>query len=106
MPIYQQAAFEQQLAGMEAAGIIKPFDHVTYWINSFVNVNKKQPDMHGKPQLHICLDPSNINLATVREPFYYKTPDAILQKLSQVKMFTTVDFSKTNHHTEPSHRNW
>ena len=34
-----QAAFKQQLAETQVVGTIKPFDHATSWINSFVIVN-------------------------------------------------------------------
>ena len=64
VPVHQLAAFKQELAEMQAAGIIKPADHATPWINSFVIINKKQFEQHGKPHLHICLDPSYLNKAT------------------------------------------
>ena len=69
MPIHWQAAFKQQLSEMQATGIIKPVDHDTPWLNSFVVVNKKQLDKHGKLELHICLDPSSLNQMVAMEFF-------------------------------------
>ena len=74
---------------MQAAGIIKPVDDATPWINSFIIVNKKQDEQHGKPQLHIFLDPSNLNKAIATEPFYYRTPDDIFHKLKCLPLWTS-----------------
>ena len=50
--------------------------------------------------MHIYLDPSNLNQAEGREPFYNKTPSKILYKISQVKMFTIVDCSRGYYYIE------
>ena len=73
---------------MQASGIIETADHATPWINSFITVNKKQLDNHGKTQLCTSFDLSNLNQAIACEPLYYRTPYEIFHKLSQAKMFT------------------
>ena len=70
---------------MHASGILKPVYHAAQWIHRFVIVNNKQLDKHSKPHLPICLHPSNLNQAIAREPFYYRLPDDIFQKLSKTK---------------------
>ena len=37
VPINQQVVFKPKLTQMQAAGILKPAEHVTLWKNSFVN---------------------------------------------------------------------
>ena len=54
--------------------------------------------MSMAPQLHIYLDCFKLNQTIGREPFYYKTPDDILHKLLQAKMFTIVDYSEEYYH--------
>ena len=39
VPLHEQAHFKQQLAEMQVASIIKPVNHATPWINSFIIVN-------------------------------------------------------------------
>ena len=51
---------------MQAAGIIKLLEHATPLRNSSFIVDVKQIDKHGRPQLHILLDPSNLNQNTQR----------------------------------------
>ena len=57
-------------------------------------------DMQFKPQLCICLDPSNLNQTLARKPFYYGTPDDIFLKLAQTTRFTNVYLSKDYYHIE------
>ena len=50
---------------MLQAGVLKPVQEVTPWINSFVLVEGK--DKSGNLKLRICLDPTNLNKAIMRE---------------------------------------
>ena len=59
---------------MLKAGVLKPIQEATPWINSFVLV--EGTDQQGKPKLRICLDPTNLNKAIIREPYHFKTPEA------------------------------
>ena len=55
------------------AGILKPVEKATPWINSFVLVEGKNPD--GSIKLRICLDPTNLNKAVIHEPYCSNTPE-------------------------------
>ena len=50
------------------AGVIVPVTEPTPWINSFVIV--ETTDQHGNPKMRICLDPTPLNKAVIREPYH------------------------------------
>ena len=85
--VHFEAAFKQQLNDMLQAGVIVPQEEPTPWINSFVIV-------HSKNKIRVCLDPTNLNKAVIREPYHYRTPEDIYHKLSKAKFFTVVDLKK------------
>ena len=58
---------------MLKAGIIKTVQEATPWINSFMLVEGK--DKLGNLKLSICLDPTNLNEAIVRELYHFKTTE-------------------------------
>ena len=92
VPIHQQAAFKQQLDDMIQAGVIVPVTEVTPCINSYVIV--KSEVKKGKQKLHICLDPTPLNKAVIREPDHTWTPKDIYHHLHKAKYITVIDFSK------------
>ena len=55
---------------MLTAGVIKPVHEVTSWINSFILVESTDKNT-GKPNLHICLDPTNLNKAIMQELYCF-----------------------------------
>ena len=57
---------------MLKVGVLKPVHKATPWINSFVLI--EGTDKQGKPKLHICLDPMNLNKAIIREPVPLQNP--------------------------------
>ena len=61
---------------MLQASVLKPVTEATPWINSFVLVESK--DKYGNHKLRICLDPTNLNKAIIREPYHFKTPQRTL----------------------------
>ena len=63
VPIHLKEAFKAEIDKMLKAGILKPIQEATPWINSFVLVEGN--DQQGKPKLRICLDPTNLNKAIV-----------------------------------------
>ena len=79
------------------AGILKPVEKATPWINSFVLVKGKNP--HGSIKLRICLDPTNLNKAVICEPYCSETPEDIAH-LANAKVTTVTDFSKGFWHEE------
>ena len=74
------------------AGVIVPVTEPTPWINSFVIV--ETTDQHGSPKMRICLDPTPLNKAVIREPYHYRSPDDIYHYLCNAKYLTVIDFKK------------
>ena len=57
-------------------------------------------DKDGKPKLHICLDPSNLNKTVIREPYKYMVPDELSSKLAGATAIIVADCSKGYWHEE------
>ena len=74
------------------AAVIVPVTEPTPWINSFVIV--ETTDQYGNPKMHICLDPTPLNKAVIREPYHYQSPDDIYHHLCNAKYLTVIDFKK------------
>ena len=83
---------------MLKACIIKPVHDATPWINSFVLVEGK--DKSGRLKLHICLDPTNLNKAIIREPYHFKTPDDIAHLIVKSCIMSVCDCKKGYWHQE------
>ena len=45
----------------------------------------------SQSEIFICLDPSNLNKATIQEPCYYRTIDDVLPELHATKYFMIID---------------
>ena len=67
---------------MLQAGVLKPVHEATPWVNSFVCVESK--DKLGNLKLCICLDPTNLNKAIIREPYHFRTPEDIAHTTQQI----------------------
>ena len=63
IPVHLKHAFKAEIDKMLKAGVLKPVQEATPWINSFVVV--EGTDQHGQHKLHMCLDPTNLNKAIV-----------------------------------------
>ena len=85
---------------MLQAGVLKPVNQATPWINSFILVEGK--DELGKLKLRICLDPKNLNKAIVHEPYQYhfRTPDDIAHHLAGACVITVCDCRKGYWHQQ------
>ena len=73
VPIHLQDAFHSEIRNLEKLGILEETKDVTEWVNSFVIMEKKTPDVSSSQQdrkLQICLDPRDLNEALEREPYY------------------------------------
>ena len=73
VPIHLQDAFHSEIQNLEKLGILEETKDVTEWVNSFVIMEKKTPDISNSQQdrkLQICLDPRDLNEALEREPYY------------------------------------
>ena len=77
---------------MLQAGVLKPVNQATPWINSFVLVEGK--DKLGNLRLRMCLDPTNLNKVIVHEPYHFKTPEDIAHHLAEVCVITVCDCRK------------
>ena len=75
IPVHLKEAFKKEIDKMLQAGVLNPVNQATPWINSFVLVEGK--DKQGNLKLRICLDLTNLNKATVEEPYHFKTPEDI-----------------------------
>ena len=77
IPVCLKETFKQEVDKTLQAGVLKPVHEVSPWINSFVLVEGK--DKSSNLKLRICLEPTNLNKAIVREPYHFKTPEYIGQ---------------------------
>ena len=92
VPVHLKEAFKQELDKMLQAGNLKPVHEATPWINSYVIVEGK--DKLGRLKPRICLDPKNVNVAVIREPWFSMTPDDIAHLLADACIITTTDCTK------------
>ena len=72
--------------------VLKPVQKVTPSINSFVLVESK--DKSGNLKLHICLGPTNLNKAIIREPYHFKMPDDTVHLIADSCIMTVCDCRK------------
>ena len=98
VPIHLKDAFKQEIDKMLKAGVLKPVQEATPWINSFVLL--EGTDKQGKPKLQICLDPTNLNKAIIREPYHFKTLEDIAHLIAESIMMTLLDCKKGYWHQE------
>ena len=75
VPLHLKEVVKKEVDKMLKAGIFKPVQEATPWINSFVLVEGK--DKLGNLTFCICLNPTNLNKAIVRELYHFKTPEDI-----------------------------
>ena len=90
--IHLKDVFQKEINQMLQAGVLLPVNEATPWINSFVLVEKR--DNHGQVKLRICLDPTNLNKAVMREPYHFKTPNDISHLLADACILTVCDCKK------------
>ena len=90
--VHLKEAFKQEIDKMLKAGVLKPVHEATPLINSFVLLEGK--DKIGNLKLRICLDPTNLNKAIVREPYHFKTPEDIAHLLVDACIMSVCDARK------------
>ena len=90
--IHLQDVFQKEINQMLQAGVLLSVNEATPWINSFVLVEKK--DNHGQVKLQICLDPTNLNKAVIRELYHFRTPEDIFHLLADTCILTVCDCKK------------
>ena len=92
VPIHLKEAFKKEIDKMLQAGVLKPVTEATPWINNFVLVESK--DKSGNLKLRICLDPTNLNKAIIRDPYNFKTPEDIAHLIAKACTMTVLDCCK------------
>ena len=98
VPVHLKQAFKAEIDKMLEAGVLKPIQEATPWINSFVLVEGN--DQHGQHKLRICLDPTKLNKAIVREPYHFKTLEDIAHLLADATILTVLDCKKGYWHQQ------
>lgn len=68
------------------ADVIEPVSEPTTWVNSLVVTEKKD-----KKKLRVCLDPTDLNKAILRQHDSIPTADEVLCKLAGQMIFTVLD---------------
>ena len=81
VPIHPKETFKKEIDKMLQAGVLKPVKEATPWLNSFVLIESKAKSRNHK--LRICLDPTNLNKAIIREPYHFKTPEDIAHLIAR-----------------------
>ena len=97
VPIHLQDAFHSEIHNLEKLGILEETKDVTEWVNSFVIMEKKTPDVSNSQsdrKLQICLDPRDLNETLEREPYYTRSIEEIMARFHGMTRFTIVDFNK------------
>ena len=92
IPIHLKDAFQKEINQMLQAGVLLPLTEATLWINSFVIVEKRSN--HRQVKLRICLDPTNLNKAVMRELYHFRTPEDISHMLADAHILTVCDCKK------------
>ena len=98
VPIHLKETFKQEIDKMLQAGVLKPVTEATPWINSFVLVESKEKA--GNHKLRICLDPTNLNKAIIRELNHFKTPEYIAHLIARACTLTVLDCQKGYWHQQ------
>ena len=83
---------------MLQASVLKPVTKATPCINRFVLVESKDKSRNHK--LRICLDPTNLNKAIIREPYHFKTPEDIAHLIAGVCILAILDCCKGYWHQQ------
>ena len=92
IPIHLKDQFQQEINKMLQAGVLVPVHEATPWINNFMLVESR--DKSGNLKLCICLDPTNLNKAIVREPYHFRMPEDIAHLLAEACVMTVCNCKK------------
>ena len=92
IPIHLKDQFQQEINKMLQAGVLLPVHEAKPWINSFMLVESR--DKLGNLKLCICLDPTNLKKAIIREPYHFRMPEDIAHLLADACVMTICDCKK------------
>ena len=76
---------KEKLQRMEKLGVIKKCIEPTAWLHSLVVAKKKNS------KLRVCLDPSNLSRAVMREHFPMQTVEDVISRMPNAKVFSVLD---------------
>ena len=85
VPVAIREQVKQELDHLEKCNIIAQVKEPTEWVNSMVCVRKK----NGR--VRICIDPTDLNKAILREHYPMNTIEDVVTRLHGSKYFTTLD---------------
>ena len=85
VPVAIRHELKEQLDKLERCKIITKETEPTEWVNSMVCVGKKNGNVR------ICIDPTDLNKAIMREHYPMNTIDEVATRLHGSKYFTTLD---------------
>ena len=84
-PIALHPKVKEHLAKMEALGVITHVDQPTDWVSSITYVQK------AKSELHLCLDPCDLNRAICCNHHKMPTIEEVAHKFANLHYFTKLD---------------
>jgi len=86
VPVQLQKAYIEELDQLKESGIlVEVQDEYTPWVNSAVVTIKPNGS------IRLCLDPRNLNKAIKRNPYYVRTIDDVIPKVSGSTHFSILD---------------
>lgn len=84
VPLALQEKVKAELDKMKSDGVIREVTDPTEWCSPMVTVVKKD-------KVRICMDPTDLNKALLREEYPMPTIEEVLSKIHSAKFFTTLD---------------
>ena len=85
IPVALREPLKEELNGMENLGVIKKCTEPTAWVHSLVVAKKKNN------KLRVCMDPSDLNRAVMREHFPMQTVEDVISRMPNAKVFSVLD---------------
>ena len=85
VPVALREPLKEELQRMDELGVIKKCTEPTAWVHSLVVAKKKNN------KLRVCLDPSDLNRAVMREHFPMQTVEDVISRMPNAKVFSVLD---------------
>ncbi|PFX14755.1 Retrovirus-related Pol polyprotein from transposon opus [Stylophora pistillata] len=85
VPVALCEPLREELQRMEKLGVIKKCTEPTAWVHGLVVVKKKNN------KLRVCMDPSDLNRAVMREHFPMQTVEDVISRMPSAKVFSVPD---------------
>ena len=85
VPVALREPVKEELQRMETLGVIIKAAEPTAWVHSLVIAKKKNN------KTRVCLDPSDLNRAVIREHFLRQTIEDVISRIPKAKVFSVLD---------------